>query len=272
MRTGMRSAVFVAGACGGSLERERETAGLRGVKLRSVIGRIRSNFGLSPSRCFASPALSPSGGAARGDGRRAELSERAGQKTVGDSQGGGSPLGCDLCLLSVASQKVGASAARAGERKEIDSPREGRVCESKPVVVQPVNCGPLGRARLRHPGRGDATRRCSLRSPLAATRFFSAVRPGWRAERHPSSWRQRNCAHRAFCWPFGRESRSPSSAGIATPRRNRRRPAGPAAALKADTARHVKAGVGTAKPVGGGLCSPGYKPCPRQSAQPQFLS
>ena len=146
MRTGMRSAVFVAGACGGSLERERETAGLRGVKLRSVIGRIRSNFGLSPSRCFASPALSPSGGAARGDGRRAELSERAGQKTVGDSQGGGSPLGCDLCLLSVASQKVGASAARAGERKEIDSPREGRVCESKPVVVQPVNCDRRPRA------------------------------------------------------------------------------------------------------------------------------
>ena len=32
------------------------------------------------------------------------------------------PLGCVLCLLSVASQKVGAPAARAGERKEIDSP------------------------------------------------------------------------------------------------------------------------------------------------------
>ena len=44
---------------------------------------------------------------------------------AGVSQGGRRPLGCVLCLLSVASQKVGAPAARAGERKEIDSPREG---------------------------------------------------------------------------------------------------------------------------------------------------
>ncbi len=57
----------------------------------------------------------------QGGGRKTELSERAGQKTVGVSQGG-----CVLCLLSVASQKVGAPAARAGERKELYSPREGR--------------------------------------------------------------------------------------------------------------------------------------------------
>ncbi len=78
----------------------------------------------------------------QGGGRRAELSERAGQKMAGDSQGGDNPLGCVLCLLSVASQKVGAPAARAGERKKLYSPREGRACESKPVVVQPVNCDP----------------------------------------------------------------------------------------------------------------------------------
>ena len=75
-----------------------------------------------------------------------------------DNFGGGwprgrRPLGCVLCLLSVALQKVGAPAARAGERKEIDSPREGWACESKPVVVLPVNCGPLGRSGRRLPAR-----------------------------------------------------------------------------------------------------------------------
>ncbi len=55
----------------------------------------------------------------RGGGRKAELSERAGQKTAGVSQGGDNPLGCVLCLLSVASQKVGASAARAVKRGKV---------------------------------------------------------------------------------------------------------------------------------------------------------
>ena len=169
----------------------------------------------------------PGAGAARGDGRRAELSERAGQKTAGVSQGGDNPLGCDLCLLSVASQKVGAPAARAGERKEIDSPREGRVCESKPVVVQPVNCGPLGRSGRRLPAREARHflhRSCDgCRSPAGGGPPF-LVRQG--AARHSKAgifsagWPVRhplgvpggnateNRAHRAFCWPFGRESRS----------------------------------------------------------------
>ena len=69
----------------------------------------------------------------------------------GLAKGVGNPLGCVLCLLSVASQKVGAPAARAGERKEIDSPREG--------------WGSTGCGR-----------------PNWLTRFF-ARRPGWRAER-----------------------------------------------------------------------------------------
>ncbi len=86
---------------------------------------------------------------------------------AGVIQGGGNPLGCVLCLLSVALQKVGASAARAGERKEIDSPREGWV---------PTGCG----------------------RPNWLTRFF-ARRPGSRLggenpSKTPSgcSWRQRN--------------------------------------------------------------------------------
>ena len=56
--------------------------------------------------------------------RRLELA-RPSSGSSGGWPRGRRPLGCDLCLLSVALQKVGAPAARAGERKEIDSPREG---------------------------------------------------------------------------------------------------------------------------------------------------
>ena len=97
----------------------------------------------------------------------------------GLAKGVGNPLGCVLCLLSVASQKVGAPAARAGERKEIDSPREGWA---------PTGCG----------------------RPNWLTRFF-ARRPGSRLggenpSKTPSgcSWRQRNGKPYArtqwLCW------------------------------------------------------------------------
>ncbi len=45
--------------------------------------------------------------------------------SVGVSQGGGNPLGCDLCLLSVASQKVGAPRLERGRGKELILPARG---------------------------------------------------------------------------------------------------------------------------------------------------
>ncbi len=139
----------------------------------------------------------------QGGGRRAELSERAGQKTVGVSQGGGNPLGCVLCLLFVASQKVGAPAARAGERKELYSPREGWA---------PTGCG----------------------RPNWLTRFF-ARRPGSRLggenpSKTPSgcSWRSRNAPTGRFTGHSGEKAVVEVQVeGIATPRRNRRRPTAP---------------------------------------------
>ena len=92
----------------------------------AVIGRSRPSLGrrffLSPLRCSASPALSvplgtPTGvlQSLKGVGDGPNFLRGQAEK-AGVSQGGGNPLGCVLCLLSVASQKVGAPAARAGKR------------------------------------------------------------------------------------------------------------------------------------------------------------
>ena len=126
-----------AGGGGGARDRRSRFSSSSPVRrvVSAVIGRSRPSLGrrffLSPLRCSASPALSvplgtPTGvlQSLKGVGDGPNFLRGQAEK-AGVSQGGGNPLGCVLCLLSVASQKVGAPAARAGERKEIDSPREG---------------------------------------------------------------------------------------------------------------------------------------------------
>ena len=86
-------------------------------------------------------------GAKRLGGRRPNFLRGGGPKRAGNGQGAGAFRAVFLGLRSFC--RIGENrspAAGAGERKEIDSPREGRVCESKPVVVQPVNCDRRPRA------------------------------------------------------------------------------------------------------------------------------
>ena len=164
----------------------------------SCSNRTRAESGrLSSSRCFASPAYAVPLGTPtgvlhnlRGVGDGPNFLRGGGPKKAGDGQGGGNPLGCVLCLLSVASQKVGAPAARAGERKEIDSPREGRVCESKPVVVQPVNCGPVGRS-----GRSLPAREARCRSAREGWVFLGKARRRRPAFSRPSGCRSGAARH-----------------------------------------------------------------------------
>ena len=122
----------------------------------------------------------------QGGRRKAEFSRLVIRCPVGgDGQGGGNPLGCVLCLLSVASQKVGAPAARAEERKELYSPREG--------------WAPTGDREASSRGRDvlslflEATQLKTVRTAIAALRADPSVAEA-------------------------------QGAGIATPRRNRRRP------------------------------------------------
>ena len=94
--------------------------------LPSLVGQSKLRFVESPS--YAVPLGTPTGvlHSLKGVGARPNILRGLAEK-VGGWPRGLRPLGCVLCLLSVASQKVGAPAAQAGERKEIDSPREGWV-------------------------------------------------------------------------------------------------------------------------------------------------
>ena len=74
-------------------------------------GRHEIEFWAGTIATFRSPALAPRLGAPRG-GRKAEFSRLVIRCPIGGGwPRGRRPLGCVLCLLSVASQKVGAPAA-----------------------------------------------------------------------------------------------------------------------------------------------------------------